>query len=125
MNLNNLYTNGSALRITAIVDHLVRHFSIQPYAGDLILVLGQGTEGSPREALRHWVVNQCRDLVDQDPEFPLKAIEWRLFDHLQAHGYNPCDIELLSPIASRLRAPLPDPDRDQALAHQLKARIND
>ncbi len=125
MMLNTLYTNGSALRITAIVDHLIRHFGIPPHAGDLTLVLGQGTEGSLRDALRHWVIEQCRDLVDQDPEFPLKAIEWRLFDHLQAHGYNPYEIDLPSPIARRLRAPLPDPGRDQALAHQLQARIND
>ena len=124
MILNKLYTNGSALRITAIVDHLIRQFGIPPHAGELILVLGQGTEGSLRDALRHWVIEQCRELVDQDPEFPLKAIEWRLFDHLQANGYNPCEIDLPSPTAQRLRAPLPDPDRDQALAHQLQARIN-
>ncbi len=125
MNLNETLAERSTLQIAAIVDHLTRYFGIPPHARELALVLGNGTEACPRDALRHWVMEQCRALVGQSLEFPLKTIEQRLFDHLEEHGYDLNELDLPSPAARRLTAPLPDPDRNSGLAHRLRERLNE
>ena len=124
MNLNEAFTDRNMLHLAAIVEHLIRYFGIPPNARELALVLGRGTEACPRTALRYWVIEQCRALVGQSLEFPLKTIEQRLFDHLEEHGYDLYELDLPSPTARRLTAPLPDPDRDKAIAHRLSDQIN-
>lgn len=121
MNLNEAFAERSALRIPAIIDHLIRHFRIQPHARELAVVLGDGTERCPRDALRRWVTRQCRELVGQDLELPLQTIEHRLADHLQEHGYDLIDLELPSPAARRLHTPLPDPEQKLTIARRLRA----
>lgn len=125
MNLNKVIANHSKLRIAAIVDHLLRCFGIPPHARDLALVLGKGTEACPREAMRYWVTEQCRELAGQPIEFPLQTIERRLFDHLQAHGYDLYELDLPTPTARDLRVPLPNPDQERELAHRLRDATNE
>ena len=120
MNLNEIFPEHSTLRISAIVDHLIRHFCIPAHARELALVLGDGTESCPRDALRRWVTAQCRELVGQDIELPLQRIEYRLADHLQEHDYDMTNLELPSPAARRLHTPLPDPDQKLAIARPLR-----
>ncbi len=120
MNLDEVFAERSTLRISAIVDHLIRHFGIQPHARELALVLGDGTEACPRDALRRWVTAQCRELAGQDIELPLRAIEHRLADHLLEHGYDLSSLELPSPAAQRVHTQLPNPDRKVAIARQLR-----
>ena len=123
MNLNEAFADRSTLHIAAIVDHLICYFGIPPTARELSMVLGSGTEACPRAALRHWVIEQCRALVGQSLEFPLRSIEQRLFDHLEEHGYHLHELDLPSPAALGLRTPLPDPDRNAGLAHRLRERL--
>ena len=121
MNLDEVFAERSTLRISAIVDHLIRHFGIQPHARELALVLGDGTEACPGAALHRWVIAQCRELAGQYIEWPLRAIEHRLADHLEDHGYDLSGLELPSPAAQRVQTQLPNPDRKVAVARRLRA----
>ena len=121
MNLNEIIPDHDTLRIPTIVDHLVRHFGIHPHARDLTLVLGDGTSTCPREALRHWVMAQCRELAGEDLEFPLRTIEYRLAECLEAHGYDLADLALPSTAAQRLKTRLPDHDHKLTIARRLRA----
>lgn len=125
MNLKKAFAERSALRIPAIVDHLIRHFCIQPHARELALVLGDGTEACPRDALRRGVTTQSRELVGQDIELPPQTIEYRLADHLQEHDYDLTNLELPSPAARRLHTPLPDPDQKLKIARRLRICLDE
>lgn len=119
MNLNTLFEEPT-LTVRTIVSHLFSHFGFQPGRSmELVLILGKGSERSPKEALQHWVIEQCRMLRDDPPEYPLHQLEDRLRRHLLDYGLDLSEITVPSQAARRIRCRLPNPDLAGTIAEEI------